>query len=165
MNILIGTVAIWIIALWLLSLLRARHPDRVPELWTKCRSLFLFMLPRIFVGLIGAGFMAALLPETLVAQSFGREAGLMGVVFAMGAGALTPGGPFVAFAIGAAALKAGAGVGALVAYVSAWCVVCVMRTLAYELPMMGSQFAWIRIAVSLPFVLILGSVAHLIDTL
>ena len=163
MNILIGTVLIWAVALYLLRRVQLAHPERLPELRDRCRTLFLFMLPRIFVGLIGAGFLAALLPQELVAEVFGQDAGLRGVVIAVLAGAATPGGPFVAFAIGAAALKAGAGQGALIGYLSSWCVICALRTLAYELPMMGAGFARTRILLSLPFVLLLGIVAHLLE--
>ncbi|MGB0659513.1 MAG: hypothetical protein ACPGNV_04965 [Mangrovicoccus sp.] len=162
MNILIGTVVIWGAALWLLR----RHLAKTPQDWLAIRDrsmdLFLYLLPRIAVGLIGAGFLAEMLPEELVAAHFGTDAGLWGMILATFFGAITPGGPFVAFAIGAAALKAGASIGMLTAYITAWCVICMNRSLAYELPLMGAGFLWPRIALGLPLPFVLGELVGLL---
>ncbi len=163
MNILIGTVLIWAVALWCLKRLRDDAPERMGELRERVRELFVYMLPRIFIGLAGAGFLAALLPEQAIGRIFGAEAGLMGVLIACLAGAVTPGGPFVAFAIGASALKAGAGAAALVAYVSAWSVICLNRSLTYEAPMMGGAFLRSRLLVSWPVPLVLGGIVHALE--
>jgi len=67
------------------------------------------LLPRIGAGVIGAGFIAEIVPRALVAEWIGPGSGILGVVIATLGGALTPGGPVVGFSIGAAALKSGAG--------------------------------------------------------
>jgi len=156
MNILIGTILLGALAVFALRQMRRHAPDDLPELWGRVRETMVFMVPRIFAGLIGAGFMADLLPVDHIEDYFGQDAGLFGVILATPLGAITPGGPFVAFAIGAAALKAGAGWAPLVAYVTSWSVVNLNRTIAYELPLMGRRFTLLRIAVSLPLPLILG---------
>ena len=158
MNILIGTFLLWALALAMLSRLRRTAPDTVAELRARAFSTMAFMVPRLVVGLIGAGFMAELLPVGRIEQMFGESAGLSGIGLASVFGALTPGGPFVAFAIGAAALKAGAGWAALMAYVTAWSVMNLNRSIAYELPLMGRRFLLLRSAISLPLPLLLGVV-------
>lgn len=163
MNILIGTVLIWIIALWLLAKLKREQPDRLPVLFTRAKALFLFILPRIFIGLVGAGFLAALLPADSVQQAFGRSAGLSGVLLATAFGAITPGGPFTAFAIAAAAYKAGAGLGAILAYVTGWSFVCLIRTISYETSFLGAGFAMRRVLISLPFAVLLGIAGLLLE--
>lgn len=159
MNILIGTVLIWAGAFWALSYLRRTAPEAMDDLRPKAMNTFLYMVPRIFVGVAGAGFLAALLPAGFVRDWLGAGSGLTGIALSAVFGALTPGGPFIAFAIGASALKAGAGIGALIAYVTAWSMFALLRTLSYELSLMGAPFVGLRFAVSAPVPLLLGILA------
>lgn len=162
MNILIGTALLWSVALYMLHRLRTTDPETLPQAVASARATIAFMLPRVFIGLIGAGFLAELLPVEQVEGLFGEGAGLRGVGLATLLGVLTPGGPFVAFAIGAAALQAGAGTAALMAYVTSWSVFCLNRSLAYELPLMGRRFMLVRWAVSLPLPILLGVIVMLL---
>lgn len=157
MNILIGTLLLWALALALLWRLYAHAPDRLPDVLRRARATTTFMIPRVLVGLIGAGFLAELLPVDQIDRFFGAQSGLAGVSLAAVFGMGTPGGPFVAYAIGAAALKAGAGWAPLMAYVTAWSVMNLNRSIAYELPLMGRHFMLLRSLVSLPVPLILGA--------
>ncbi len=70
---------------------------------------FLALLPRIAIGMIGSGFIAEILPSQLIPGWLGPNTGVAGLMLAVLAGALTPGGPVVGFAIATAALKSGAG--------------------------------------------------------
>ncbi len=158
MNILIGTVLLWGLAALLFRRLQMTMPEALPVVLARAKSTIFFMVPRIFVGLVGAGFMAELLPLDHIERLFGENAGVAGIFLATLAGLATPGGPFVALAIGAAALKAGAGWPALMTYVTAWSAVNLNRAIAYELPLMGRRFLLIRSAISLPMPLILGCV-------
>lgn len=162
MNILIGSVLLWLVAIYLLRRLRARDADRLPEAFERAKQTILFLLPRVAVGLLGAGFLGAILPHDEVARWFGQDAGWWAILLATAVGSVTPGGPFVAFAIGAGALKAGATEAALIAYVSAWSVVAVNRSLVYELPILGGSFLARRIALSLPVPLVLGAIAQML---
>jgi uncharacterized membrane protein YraQ (UPF0718 family) len=157
MNIVIGTVLIWGAALFALRHMRRVAPDRLPQVRTDARHLFVLMLPRTLIGLTGAGFMAELLPQDDVRALFGPGSGLFGVMLASGLGALVPGGPVVAFAVGAAALKAGAGVAALLAFVTGWSIFSMTRTLTHEAAMMGWSFIGHRFLVSWPVPLVLGA--------
>ena len=162
MNILIGTVLLAFGATMMLRHLARHQNAALPDVFSRTRQTVLFMVPRIFAGLIGAGFLAALLPVDQVERFFGDSAGLTGVLFATLLGALTPGGPFVAFAIGASALKAGAALAPLMAYVTAWCVFNLNRMLAYEMSFMGRRFTVIRHVISIPVPLVLGGLLLLV---
>ncbi len=111
---------------------------------------FIRLLPRIAIGVIGAGFIAEALPDEWIAPWLGPESGLFGVAFATLGGALTPGGPVVGFSIGAAALKSGAGAPQVIAYSTAWALYAIQRLVSWEVPMMPARIVWLRAAVSVP---------------
>ncbi len=111
---------------------------------------FLRLIPRIFIGVVGSGYLAEALPHDVIARWLGPESGTMGVALAVLGGAITPGGPVVGFSIGAAALKGGAGAPPVIAYVSAWALFAIQRLVMWELPVMPARFSWLRAAVSLP---------------
>jgi hypothetical protein len=123
-------------------LLRESAKDGVSE--------FLRLIPRMAVGVLGSGFIAAALPQDMVGQWLGNSSGLFGIAIATIAGAATPGGPVVGFAIGAAALKGGAGAPQVIAYSTAWALYAFPRLLSYELPIMPVRVVWLRVIASLP---------------
>lgn len=161
MNILIGSVVLWGASLYLIHKLWREDRDLLREASRNMISTALFILPRIVIGIIGSGFLAELLPQDNIASLFGEEAGYLGIILACIAGPLTPGGPFVAFAIGAAALKAGASEAALISYVTSWSVLNINRDLVYELPLLGARFMRLRWLLSLPVPFIVGGLVML----
>jgi hypothetical protein len=108
------------------------------------------LLPRIALGVIGAGYIAAAIPADWIARFLGPESGFVGVAVAVIGGALTPGGPVLGFSIGAAALKGGAGAPQVIAYSTAWALYAVQRLLLWEVPVMPPRFVLLRAIVSLP---------------
>ena len=123
---------------------------------------FIKLLPRIAIGVVGSGFIAEVLPKSLIAPWLGPESGLTGVLIATLGGALTPGGPVVGFSIGAAALKSGAGAPQVIAYTTAWALYAIPRLVMWEVPMMPARIVWLRAAVSLPLPFIAAAVAMLL---
>jgi hypothetical protein len=162
MSILIGTALLWAACICLIYRLWRNDKVLLHEAYRRSLSTAAFIAPRIAAGLIGAGFLAELLPHDNIAMLFGEGAGFRGIVLASLFGPLTPGGPFVAFAIGAAALKAGAGEAALISYVTSWSVNCLNRDMVYEMPLLGARFMRLRWLLSLPAPLILGGIAMLL---
>ena len=120
---------------------------------------FLRLLPRIGAGVIGAGFIAEVMPKSLVASWIGPSSGFLGVVVATLGGALTPGGPVVGFSIGAAALKSGAGAPQVIAYSTAWALYAIHRLVIWEVPLMPPRVVWLRALVSLPLPFIAAGLA------
>jgi uncharacterized membrane protein YraQ (UPF0718 family) len=160
--ILVFSALLWGIAAWLLTVAWRRHDGTAKAGITEATRDFLHLLPRLAVGVIGAGYIARAMPQELVTQWLGPSSGVGGVTLAALAGALTPGGPVVGFALGAAALKSGAGLPQVMAFVTGWSLYTINRVLVWEVPTMPMRFVVIRTLVSLPFpFLVAGVVAWL----
>jgi hypothetical protein len=123
---------------------------------------FINIVPRIALGVIGSGYIAAVIPPEVITDFLGPDSGWLGVLTAVVAGAATPGGPVVGFSIGAVALKVGGGAPQGVAYVVAWALFAFQRMLLWEIPFMPARFVWFRAAVSLPFPFLAAALAMLI---
>ena len=110
------------LVLGLIAWSRSRHllRDSVREGIVDCLRL----LPRIMLGVVGSGYIAAILPQEVVGHWLGKDSGIIGLFIAVLGGAFTPGGPVIGFSIGAAALKGGAGTPQVIAYTIAWALVC-----------------------------------------
>jgi uncharacterized membrane protein YraQ (UPF0718 family) len=112
------------------------------------RGNALIMLPRMPLAIIGAGFIATLLPEESIAPLIGPESGLKGVLIASLAGGLIPSGPMVSFPVALALVKAGAGVPQTVALLTAWSVLAIHRVITWEIPLLGLGFSALRLSVT-----------------
>jgi uncharacterized membrane protein YraQ (UPF0718 family) len=120
------------------------------------------LMPRIMLGVIGAGYIAALLPQQIVGRWLGPDSGVVGLCIAVMGGALTPGGPVIGFSVGAAALKGGAGAPQVIAYSTAWALFAVQRLFLWELPVMPQRLVLLRLAASLPLPFLAAAGAMLI---
>ena len=120
---------------------------------------FINIVPRIALGVIGSGFIAAVIPPEVITGWLGPNSGWLGVLTAVIAGAATPGGPVVGFSLGAVAMKAGGGAPQVVAYVIAWALFAFQRLLLWEIPFMPARFVWFRAAVSVPFPFLAAAIA------
>ena len=120
---------------------------------------FINIIPRIALGVIGSGYIAAVIPSEVIIGWVGPNSGWFGVLTAAIAGAATPGGPVVGFSIGAVALKAGGGAPQVIAYVVAWALFAFQRLILWEIPFMPARFVWFRAAVSLPFPFLAAAIA------
>jgi hypothetical protein len=123
---------------------------------------FINIVPRIALGVIGSGFIAAIIPSSVIVGGLGPDTGWLGVATAVVAGAATPGGPVVGFSIGAVALKSGGGAPQVVAYVVAWALFAFQRLILWEIPFMPARFVWFRAAVSIPFPFLAAAVCMMI---
>jgi hypothetical protein len=148
--ILLVDVFLWTLALVLAVIAGRRSATLVRTCLHEGVVDFFKLMPRIMLGVIGAGFVAALLPQDVVARWLGPDSGIAGLAVAMVGGALTPGGPVIGFSIGAAALKGGAGAPQVIAYVTAWALFAFQRVLIWELGVMPPRLVWLRIVASLP---------------
>ena len=148
--ILVFTVLLYAVAAAMLGA-AARHRDgRAKAAAVEAWGDFLRLIPRLAVGVIGSGYLARALPQDIVVSLLGPKSGIAGLVIACVSGALTPGGPVVGYSLGSAAIKAGAGLPQIVAYVTAWSLYTFNRVLIWELPIMPKRFVWLRLLVSLP---------------
>jgi uncharacterized membrane protein YraQ (UPF0718 family) len=120
---------------------------------------FINIVPRIALGVIGSGYIAAVIPQEIITGWLGPDSGWLGVATAVIAGAATPGGPVIGFSIAAVAMKSGGGMPQIIAYVIAWALFAFQRLLLFEIPFMPARFVWFRAAVSLPIPFLAAAMA------
>jgi len=149
MNLLVDVV-LWLAVAILAIIVFARRRAMFGETAVFGARDFLGLLPRIAIGMIGSGFIAEILPKQLIPTWLGPDSGTFGLALATVAGAITPGGPVVGFAIASAALKGGAGAPQVIAYSTAWALFAIQRVIVFEIPMMPPRVVWLRVVVSLP---------------
>jgi uncharacterized protein len=115
-----------------------------------------FIVPRLIPALLLAGLFQVVVPQDVVSRYFGREAGLRGLVMAMLAGVITPGGPMVSVPFLVTLAHSGAALPALVTYMTAWSLFGLQRIIAWEAPLMGWKFVWVRVVSSFAFPVVIG---------
>lgn len=119
----------------------------------------------IVVSFVAAGFAEILLPREWMREALGETSGLTGILLATLLGALTPAGPFVAMPIAAVMMRSGAAVGPVIAFLTAWSLLAVHRFVAWEIPILGWQLAWLRYGVSLAIPVLAGLAARIVSRL
>jgi len=117
---------------------------------------FVVLIPRVLIGVVGSGYIAAVMPQELIAAWIGPNSGILGIIIGMLAGAATPGGAVVGFSVGAAALKSGAGAPQVIAYSTAWSLYTIQRLINWEIHMMPARVVWLRAAISIPLPFLAG---------
>lgn len=114
----------------------------------------------IAVSFLAAGFAQVLIPREWIQGALGQDSGLRGILLASAAGIATPGGPFVSLPFAATLLGAGASLPSVVAYVSAWSLLALHRLVAWEVPILGARFAFVRYAICLGLPILAGLLAR-----
>lgn len=122
--------------------------------------MLLEILPLLVFALVLAGMIQALLPQELMSRWVGEESGFRGILIGTVAGGFMPGGPYVSLPLAAGLLRAGASVGTMVAFLTAWSLWAVSR-LPMEVGIIGWKFALVRLACTFFFPPIAGLLAQL----
>jgi uncharacterized membrane protein YraQ (UPF0718 family) len=125
-------------------------------------SLFAGILPRVLAGCLLGAFIAEILPHEKVSRSLGPSSGLTGLLIGAAFGAILPGGPFTAYPVASALLAVGADFGATISMVVSWTLIGYGRAVAWELPIMGTDFTLWRIAISLPLPVLAGALGRFV---
>jgi uncharacterized membrane protein YraQ (UPF0718 family) len=116
-------------------------------------------LPILLLGFVIAGLVQVLVPKELISRWLGVQAGVRGVLTACLVGGLVPGAPYAVFPLVAAFYRAGAGLGAVVGFVSAWSLWSVSR-LPVEMALIDPKAALVRYGITLVVPPIAGLVAN-----
>lgn len=119
------------------------------------------VLPLLVFAFVIAGMAQILIPQEVMARWVGAESGVRGLLIGTVAGGFIPGGPYVSLPVAAGLLRAGAGVGTLVAFVAAWSLWGISR-LPLEVGILGWKITLIRLACTFFFPPIAGLLAHLL---
>lgn len=108
-------------------------------------NLLLDITPMLVFTFIIAGMIQVLVPAEIISKWVGHESGLRGILIGTALGSITPSGPFVSMPIAAGFMRAGAGIGTVVAFMTAWSLLGIAR-MPIEVAIMGWQFTIIRLA-------------------
>jgi uncharacterized membrane protein YraQ (UPF0718 family) len=125
-------------------------------------TLFGGILPRVLAGCLLGAFIAEILPHEKISRSLGPNSGLKGLLIGAAFGAILPGGPFTAYPVASALLTVGADFGATIAMVVSWTLIGYGRAVAWELPIMGTDFTLWRIVISLPLPVLAGALGRFV---
>jgi uncharacterized membrane protein YraQ (UPF0718 family) len=136
--------------------------DGVLEILFHDLALFGGILPRVLAGCLLGAFIAEILPHEKVSRSLGPKSGLKGLLIGTAFGAILPGGPFTAYPVAAALLTVGADFGATIALVVSWTLIGYGRAVAWELPIMGTDFTLWRIVIALPIPVLAGALGRFV---
>jgi uncharacterized membrane protein YraQ (UPF0718 family) len=125
-------------------------PDPTLAAVASAARLFVGVLPEVLLGVALAALLQALVPPASVARLLGAGTGTRAYVIAIAAGAATPGGGWSAIPLARFLWGAGAGVLLVLCYLVAWSLLGLNRLLVWEIPLMGAEFALVRMTVMLP---------------
>lgn len=139
-----------------------RGPASLTKAMTQSLLLLATIVPLIALGIFLGGLAREMADPKRIAPILGAQSGWNGLVLATALGAVTPGGPFAAFPIVYALFLAGADVGAVIAYVTAWSVIGIHRVIIWEWPLLGAEFVIVRVLTSLPLPVIAGALARIL---
>ena len=84
-------------------------------------------LALLLLGFVIAGLAQVLIPKELVTRWLGAESGTRGILIACVVGGIVPGAPYATFPLVASLYRAGASIGAVVGFVTAWALWSVSR--------------------------------------
>lgn len=118
----------------------------------------------LILGFILAGLVQVLIPKELITRWLGDEAGIMGILIGCVVGGLVPGAPYATFPLVASLYQAGASIGAVVGFVSAWALWSVSR-LPIEMALIDPRPALIRYGVTCIVPPLAGMMAEVVDRL
>jgi uncharacterized membrane protein YraQ (UPF0718 family) len=116
----------------------------------------------LLVGFVLAGLIQVLIPKDLIASWLGNQAGFKAVLIGCVVGGLIPGSPYTTFPLAAGFYNAGAGLGAMVGFISAWSLWSVTR-LPYEIALIDPKVALVRYAITFIIPPIAGLIAQVLS--
>ena len=136
-----------------------KGPFRVVEIAATYLGFLAVLSPKILCGFFIAASVPILIPRDVLTRWVGHESGVRGIGVATLAGAIVPGGPMMIFPLAAGFRAAGAGTGTIVAFVAAWSLYGLNRTVIWEMSFLHIDFVLLRVAICLPFPLLAGLLA------
>lgn len=154
-----SVIVLGVVCAILIIVLASRSPDQLAEGFRAASKQFLQAFPVVVLTFLLLGLLAVLVPKEAVARWISEQAGLRGIILGTIAGAIAPGGPVVQAIIASIALKMGAGVGALVAFLTAGALAHLLL-LPMEIGLLGWRFVVARVACTCFFPPVAGVLAH-----
>jgi len=119
------------------------------------------LIPLIITATLIAGLVQAAIPKEIIANFLGKEAGLKGMALGSLLGSVVPGSPYVIFPLLGGLYRAGAGVGTIIAFVTAWSLISLAR-IPMEIAFLGTKIVALRLALSLILPVVLGAFGEMV---
>jgi uncharacterized membrane protein YraQ (UPF0718 family) len=160
-NIFWPTVVMFLIAMALFILASLKGEGKNVAGLKSAWEMTWQILPLLLFAFVTAGLVQVLIPREVIAEWVGDESGIRGILIGTLAGAFTPGGPYVSLPVAAGLLKAGAGMGTMVAFLASWSLIAVSR-LPLQIGIMGWRFTLIQLVSVMIFPPIAGLIANLL---
>jgi uncharacterized membrane protein YraQ (UPF0718 family) len=113
----------------------------------------------LLAGFLVAGLLQVLIPKELISTWLGDQAGAKAVIIGCLAGGIIPGSPYAVFPIVGSFYHSGAGLGAIVGYLTAWALWFVSR-LPVEIALVNPKVSLIRYAITFIVPPAAGFIAH-----
>jgi len=124
-------------------------------------TILLQITPLLIFAFIVAGMVQHLVPTEIISKWVGTESGFRGIMIGAAVGSLVPGGPYVSFPVATGLLRAGAGIGTVVAFLTAWSLWAVSG-IPLQIGILGWKFWLVRVACTFVFPPIAGLIANLL---
>lgn len=147
MKLFIPTLILAVFAIAALVIAYYQGDGRLTEGLRRAMNLTIMVIPLIFFALLLAGLIQVIVPKQFIADWLGDQSGFKGIMMGSLLGALTPGGPSVTLPLAAGFLGAGAGIGTMVSFLTAWSIMNITR-IPFEAGILGWKFTLIHIASS-----------------
>jgi len=119
------------------------------------------LIPLIITATLIAGLVQAGISKEVIADFLGKEAGLKGIALGSLLGSLVPGGPYVIFPLLGGLYRAGAGIGTLIAFVTAWSLISLAR-IPMEVAFLGTKIVALRLALCVILPIVVGLLGEMI---
>jgi len=116
----------------------------------------------LVAGFLLAGLVQVLIPKEIITKWLGDQSGIKSVLIGCVAGGLMPGSPYAVFPMVGGLYKAGAGLGAMVGFITAWSLWSVSR-LPVEFALIDPQLVVIRYGITFIFPPLAGIIAQLVS--
>jgi len=156
---LIPTIVMGVIAIAVLVLAYQKGGGEHILALKSSGNLLIQIIPLLIFAMIIAGTIPLLIPTEALSKWVGAESGWRGILIGTVVGGCMPGGPYVTLPLAAGLLKVGAGIGTMIALITAWSLLAFMR-LPIEIGILGWKFALIRLACTFFFPPIAGLIAN-----
>ena len=158
LGFVVATILVYVVAY-------AVNPDYVGQGLKISYDIFvnpkIGLIPLIITATLIAGLAQAAIPKEIIANLLGKEAGLKGIALGSFLGSVVPGGPYVVFPLLGGLHRAGASVGTVIAFVTAWSLISLAR-IPLEIPFLGTKIVALRLALSLILPIALGVIGQII---
>lgn len=158
-GLIVSTVVMAVIAVSLFSLAYAKGQGACLEGTRRGLSMMVHVLPLLVMAFLVIGLFSVVVPKDYLARWVGDSTGLRGVLIGSLCGGVFPGGPLIHTIAAAGFLKAGAGIGAIVAFLVAG-VLWGLPLLPLEIGIIGWKVIVVRLASTFFFPPLAGMIAH-----